>query len=84
MSNGVSEYVTKIVEKPKEKVHSKTIDYIDNAIMANLSKVIIQQLRLKEAIKASRLSQMVFSLKQPLLTSVLSLANSLPLPGSKQ
>ncbi len=68
MSNGVSEYVTKIVEKPKEKVHSKTIDYIDNAIMANLSKVIIQSFRLKEGIKASRRSPTVFCYKQPLLT----------------
>lgn len=39
MTEGVNEYVTQIVEKPKDKVHSKTIDYIDNAIMANLAKV---------------------------------------------
>ena len=39
MTEGVNEYVTQFVEKPKDKVHSKTIDYIDNAIMANLAKV---------------------------------------------
>lgn len=39
LAKGVKEYVTKIVDKPKDIVHSKTIDYIDNAIMANLAKV---------------------------------------------
>jgi hypothetical protein len=39
MKIGVNEYVTKIVKQPKELVHSKTIDYIENALMANISKV---------------------------------------------
>ena len=36
---GVKEYVTKIVERPNEHVHAKTINYLDNAVIANLSKV---------------------------------------------
>lgn len=37
---GVKEYVTQIVEHPKDLVHAKTINYIENAIMANMSKVL--------------------------------------------
>ena len=35
---GVDEYVVKIVKQPKELVHSKTVDYTHNALMANQSK----------------------------------------------
>lgn len=37
--NGVNEYIAKIVKEPKALVHSKTMDYIENALMANFSKV---------------------------------------------
>jgi hypothetical protein len=36
---GVKEYVTKIVEKPNDLVHAKTVNYVENAVMANLAKV---------------------------------------------
>jgi len=37
--NGVKEYVTKLVKAPKANTHSKTIDYSENAEIANQSKV---------------------------------------------
>lgn len=36
---GVSEFVVKFVKQPKELVHSKTVDYTQNALMANESKL---------------------------------------------
>lgn len=36
---GVKEYVTKIVDRPNEHVHAKTLNYINNAFMANQSKI---------------------------------------------
>jgi len=36
---GVNEYVTKVVKEPKQLVHSKTIDYVENAMMANEAKL---------------------------------------------
>ena len=73
---GVKEYVTKIVEKPKENVHAKTINYIENALMANLAKVILKPFRKKEAIKALRLFRIEFYLRQLRPTSLLSLGGS--------
>lgn len=35
---GVNEYVAQIVKSPKDLVHAKTIDYSQNALMANFSK----------------------------------------------
>ena len=35
---GVKEFVVKLVKNPKEYVHTKTVNYIENAIMANESK----------------------------------------------
>ena len=32
---GVKEFVVKMVKNPKEYVHTKTVNYIENAIMAN-------------------------------------------------
>jgi hypothetical protein len=32
---GVSEYIARVVKEPKQLVHSKTIDYVENALMAN-------------------------------------------------
>jgi hypothetical protein len=32
---GVNEYIAKVVKEPKQLVHSKTIDYVENALMAN-------------------------------------------------
>ena len=35
---GVKEYVTMFVDGTSERVHAKTVDYLDNAVMANKSK----------------------------------------------
>lgn len=38
VSKGVKEYVTMTVEGTNEYVHAKTVNYLDNAVMANRSK----------------------------------------------
>lgn len=43
--------MAKIVKEPKAFVHAKTIDYIENAMMANFSKVSMLPFRKKEDTK---------------------------------
>jgi branched-subunit amino acid aminotransferase/4-amino-4-deoxychorismate lyase len=38
VSRGVKEYVTMFVDAPKDNVHAKTMNYQQNAVMANRSK----------------------------------------------
>lgn len=49
---GVNEYVAKLVREPKALVHSKTMDYVENALMANFSKVGLWLFRNAEATRA--------------------------------
>lgn len=51
---GVSEFVAKTVKEPKAFVHAKTIDYIENAMMANFSKVSMPLCRKREDTKESK------------------------------
>jgi hypothetical protein len=81
---GVNEYVAKIVKEPKSLVHSKTIDYIENALMANFSKVRLEISRKKAATRESRSWRMEFCWRQPWLTSPSSSARNSQLLVSKQ
>lgn len=35
----MNEFVVKIVKNPKDLVHTKSVNYVENALMANESKI---------------------------------------------
>ena len=81
---GVNEYVAQMVKNPKDLVHAKTIDYSQNALMANFSKVIFILFRRKEGTKESKLCKMECFYRPLLLILLLSLENNLQLLDFRQ